>query len=183
MSSFFSFIIIIVAILIKVLGNQNSAARKKQVNQTGQNQRNVTQPRQQVQRTTQAQRDAYYYNQQAATKDRLRQKYGTQTNSGQQKPVQRGDILSKAKGNVKENEPDRTQQQMHAEVCRDYRDTAHPTSNVAAHKKQSVECDTGAESDIIKKVNDLIVTGYSGDMHFDRDFIAEGVEMLNRFSL
>jgi len=29
----------------------------------------------------------------------------------------------------------------------------------------------------------LIVTGYSGDMKFDRDFIAEGVDMLNRFTV
>lgn len=130
-----------------------------------------------VQRTTQAQRDAYYYNQQKSTKERLQQKYGTQ----QKAPKQ--DILARAKENVREEAPNVMQQQMHAEVCRDYRATADATTNVKEHKALSPECDTGEESDIIKKVNDLIVTGYSGDMTFDRDFIAEGVDMLNRFSL
>lgn len=33
---------------------------------------------------------------------------------------------------------------------------------------------------LIDEVNDLIVKGYSGSLEFERDFIAEGVEMLNR---
>lgn len=131
-----------------------------------------------VQRTTQAQRDAYYYSQQKSTKERLQQKYGVQ-----QKSEPKSDILTKAKSNVKEEEQNVMQQEMHAEVCRDYRATAHVTSDVATHKAVSEICDTGEESDIIKKVNDLIITGYSGDMSFDRDFIAEGVDMLNRFTL
>ena len=131
-----------------------------------------------VQKTTQAQRDAYYYSQQKSTKERLQQKYGAQ-----QKPAQKSDILSRAKENVEENEPDKMEQQIHAEVCRDFRATAHATSDVAVHKEESPLCDTGEESDIIKRVNDLIVTGYSGDMNFERDFIAEGVDMLNRFTV
>lgn len=138
-----------------------------------------SQQRPPVQQRPQSQKNAYYYNQQQrATKERLQQKYGSQ-----QKPAQQGNILQRAKGNVQEKAPSAIQQEVHAEVCRDYRDTSHVTSDVKAHKLQSAECDTGAESDIIKKVNDLIVTGYSGDMTFDRDFIAEGVDMLNSFSL
>lgn len=140
--------------------------------------RMTNQTKQPVQRTTQAQRDAYYYNQQKATKNRLQQKYGSQ-----QKPAQNGNILDRAKGNVQEKAPSAIQQEMHAEVCREYREPAHAEENVMEHKLQCDNCDTGAESDIIKKINDLMVTGYSGDMTFDRDFIAEGVDMLNRFSL
>lgn len=33
---------------------------------------------------------------------------------------------------------------------------------------------------LIDEINDLIVKGYSGSLKFERDFIAEGVEMLNR---
>ena len=33
---------------------------------------------------------------------------------------------------------------------------------------------------LIDEINDLIVKGYSGSLEFERDFIAEGVEMLNR---
>ncbi len=33
------------------------------------------------------------------------------------------------------------------------------------------------------EVNDLIVKGYSGNLEFERDFLAEGIDMLNRFSM
>lgn len=131
-----------------------------------------------------------------STKERLQRKYTAQQKSAtqqkyaaqqkymtQQKPAVKPDILSRAKDNVKESEPNKMEQQIHAEVCRDFRTNAHAASDVAQHKEQSVFCDTGEESDIIKRVNDLIVTGYSGDMTFDRDFIAEGVDMLNRFTI
>lgn len=140
-----------------------------------QHQRSQNRP---VQKTTQAQRDAYYYSQQKATKERLQQKYAVQ-------PKQSGksDILTRAKENVQENEPDTMEQQMHAEVCRDFQATVHATSDVNAHKELSPLCDTGEESDIIKRINDLMITGYSGNLEFDRDFIAEGVDMLNRFTI
>ena len=137
-----------------------------------------------------AQKEAYYSGQQKRTKERLQRKYTAQQKSAtqqkyaaQQKPAVKPDILSRAKDNVKESEPNKMEQQIHAQVCRDFRTNAHAASDVAQHKEQSVFCDTGEESDIIKRVNDLIVTGYSGDMTFDRDFIAEGVDMLNRFTV
>ena len=39
------------------------------------------------------------------------------------------------------------------------------------------------ESDNMKKVQELMVTGFSGNLNFERDFVAEGIEMLNRFEL
>ena len=39
------------------------------------------------------------------------------------------------------------------------------------------------KSDNMKKVQELIVTGFSGNLNFERDFVAEGIEMLNRFDL
>ena len=36
---------------------------------------------------------------------------------------------------------------------------------------------------MLSQVNDRIVTGYSGEMEFERDFIAEGIEMLNSFQV
>ena len=145
--------------------------------------------RQQVRQTVE-QKENSYYNQQKRTKERLQQKYAAQQKSAtkqkypeRQKPAVKQDILSKAKDNVKANEPDKLEQQIHTEVCRDFRMKAQKDSDVSQHKEQSVFCDTGEESDILKRVNDLIVTGYSGDMTFDRDFIAEGVDMLNRFTI
>lgn len=147
--------------------------------ESGEDVKKILRPVQQkpVQRTTQAQRDAYYYNQQKATKERLKQKYASKTTSP------KTDILARAKENVKDSEPEVLVQQMHAEVCRDFRETAHAASSVAQHKATSELCDTGEASDIIKKINDLMITGYSGDMNFDRDFVAEGVDMLNSYIL
>ena len=178
-------LIIWIAIISKIVkavkGEDKKNVQRKNVQQRAM--QSYTQTRQMsqsrpVQKTTQAQRDAYYYSQQKSTKERLQQKYAVQ-----QKTETKTDILSRAKENVQENVPDKMEQQVHAEVCRDFRATAHATTDVAAHKEQSVWCDTGEESDIIKRVNDLIVTGYSGDMKFDRDFIAEGIDMLNRFTV
>jgi len=170
-------IAIITKIVKAVKGDKKKPSRPMtQVRQ--QAQQRPVQRTAQTQRTTQAQRDAYYYNQQNATKQRLQQKYATQP-----KATPKSDILSRAKENVQEVEMDTMQQEVHAEVCRDYRENAYVTPDVDAHKVMSTECDTGEESDIIKRVNDLIVTGYSGDMNFDRDFIAEGVDMLNRFTV
>lgn len=39
------------------------------------------------------------------------------------------------------------------------------------------------QSDNMKKVQELMVTGFSGNLKFERDFVAEGIEMLNRFEL
>ena len=172
---------IITKIVKAVKGEKKDGGQRKNTQQRPM--QSYTQSRQTSQsrpvpRTTQAQRDAYYYNQQKSTKERLQQKYAVP-----QKPAGKSDILARAKENVQENEPDKMEQQMHAEVCRDFRANAHATTDVAEHKEVSVLCDSGEESDIIKRVNDLIVTGYSGDMQFDRDFIAEGVDMLNRFTV
>lgn len=39
------------------------------------------------------------------------------------------------------------------------------------------------QSDNMKKVQELMVTGFSGNLNFERDFVAEGIEMLNHFEL
>lgn len=39
------------------------------------------------------------------------------------------------------------------------------------------------QSDNMKKVQELMVTGFSGNLNFERDFVAERIEMLNRFEL
>ena len=180
------FWIAIVAKIVKAFKRDEKKSTKKSMQQyTTAGQRQMAQQRGQmqnrpVQKTTQAQRDAYYYNQQKATKERLQQKYAPQPKTT---ATANGNILERAKENVQTKAADAFVQQAHAEVCRDYNETSHRMPDVKVHKEESALCDTGEESDIIKRVNDLIITGYSGDMHFDRDFIAEGVEMLNRFTV
>lgn len=166
-------LIILGAFIRKALKKSEGKKAKKTAKQSVPNQKR--QSDRPVQRTTQAQHDTYY--QQKKTKERLQKKYGLQQPSG------KTDILSRAKENVQKAEPDTIQKEVHAEVCRDYRDTGHKAADVKIHRMQAVNCAAEEESDIIKRVNDLIVTGYSGDMKFDRDFIAEGIDMINRFSL
>ena len=129
--------------------------------------------------------DAYSYSQkQRATKERLQQKYGTtQTQSSYAQTAAKTDILSRAKENVAEEAQDTFKQEAHAEVCAEYRSHAQTAPNLTEHKGHSPECDFETESDIMKRVNDLIVMGYDGEMAFERDFIAEGVDMLNSFTL
>lgn len=145
-------------------------------------------------RTSSAKRgmDAYHQvQQQRATKERLQKKYGTTTSSAYSRTTvspyasqaAKTDILSRAKENVKEEAQDGFKQESHAAVCSEYRSHAETKPDMAAHMSHSPECDFDAESDILKRVNDLIVMGYDGNMEFDRDFIAEGVEMLNSFSM
>lgn len=172
MGSFISFVFWI-TVVYKIVKSVKENARQENGSSVKETRGSVQ--KKPVQRTTQAQRDAYYYNQQKMTKERLKQKYGSQN------IAKKGDILSRAKENVQENEADLLQQQMHAEVCREFRETEHAASSVVQHKLASEHCDTGEESDIIKKINDLMITGYSGDMHFDRDFVAEAVDMLNSY--
>ena len=120
--------------------------------------------------------------QQRATKARLQEKYGS-TQPSYAKTATKTDILSRAKGNVQEEAPNAFKQEAHAAVCSEYRSHAEASPNLEEHRGHSPECDFDAESDILKRVNDLIVMGYDGSMEFDRDFIAEGVDMLNSFSL
>ena len=39
------------------------------------------------------------------------------------------------------------------------------------------------QSERMKKVEELIVTGYSGNLNFERDFVAEGIDMLNHYEI
>lgn len=122
---------------------------------------------------------------QRATKERLEKKYAVtgRQPSYTQPATPKTDILSRAKSNVKEELPDTFKQQAHAQVCAEYRSHAETMPDLQQHKEHSMGCDFEGESDILKRVNDLIVMGYDGNMEFDRDFVAEGVEMLNSFSL
>lgn len=36
---------------------------------------------------------------------------------------------------------------------------------------------------LMQEINDLMVKGYDGEMTFSRDFVAEGIEMLNRIQM
>ena len=35
----------------------------------------------------------------------------------------------------------------------------------------------------MKQVEDLMITGYNGKLTYERDFVSEGIEMLNSFEV
>ena len=99
------------------------------------------------------------------------------------------DILSRAKQNVKENDTDfmKEADKRQHEAARGAADTPvmTPSQKVAMKPEKPVGQQIGADfdedCDIMKKLNDLMIMGYSGDLEFGRDFIAEGVDMLNNY--
>ena len=151
-------LIIIIAIVMKVVKksekSQKKQSRPQQYQQYQQRQNNANQQRPMSQ---------------SELKTRLQQKCG-------QKPAEKTDILTRAKQNAAEEDEDVIAHVMH--------DETHVTECKAPEVRMDSVADFQVEeSNILGHVNDLIVKGYSGDMEFERDFIAEGVEMLNRFTL
>lgn len=123
-------------------------------------------------------------------KDRLTQRYGKpaganrgyQGNPGmrqqgyQQRTAQKtGDILSRATANVRENEQD----QLEMELA-----VRHPGSVMTRDAHDLVGAvDIAESSELMRQVNDLMIMGYQADLTFERDFVAEGIEMLNSYEL
>lgn len=114
-----------------------------------------------------------------------------QANRGtaQSRPQKNQDILSRAKQNVQENDEDllKDADRMQHEAARGAAETPilTPSAKVAMQRVQPVGQQIGAgfdeDCDIMQKLNDLMIMGYSGNLEFDRDFIAEGVDMLNSY--
>jgi len=76
------------------------------------------------------------------------------------------DILKRATENVSENAGDELEQQMMA--------GAHELVNAI---------DIDSASELMHEVEDLMIMGYQANLPFERDFIAEGVAMLNGYEL
>ena len=78
------------------------------------------------------------------------------------------ELKQSADSNVNENQTDELREQF-------YEKTGEPP------KKVHGECED--ECSLMDQVNDLMIMGYQANLSFERDFVAEGVEMLNRFEL
>lgn len=186
-------IIIIVAI---VIGEVKKQRRRQQGNsRAGQRyqppQQNYRPVNQNVARRQQESMAAMNAKQQEL-KNRLTQRYGKpggmvvnqngnvwqragQQNIKRQPPQQPGDILSRANANVRENEKDLLEQQMAVKheggpMVRDAHDLVGAV-------------DIAESSELMRQVSDLMIMGYQADLTFERDFLAEGVELLNRYEL
>lgn len=133
-------------------------------------------------------------------KRRLQQKYANtgrpqpQGNTYQKPAAQNNDILSRAKGNVKEAAGETLNNQTLQESGGGVYTAAGVMKKAPQNPVEQTPSfdmangylgmvDINQNSDIMKKVNDLMITGYSGELSFERDFVAEGVEMLNQYEL
>ena len=201
------FIIIVIAVIVSKVKAQNQGANRN--NTTYINGKPVKNNRQQVYGAGQMNRQPQNYS--AGQSSRQAQPYrGAQSNRQAQpyRPQQSGrpvqnpwlqaqasrakagqDILSRAKQNVQENNEDllKNADRMQHEAARGAADTPilTPSGKVAMQGIQPVGQQIGAgfdeDCDIMQKLNDLMIMGYSGNLEFDRDFIAEGVDMLNSY--
>ena len=193
------FIIIVIAVIVSKVKAQNQGANRN--NTTYINGKPVKNNRQQVYGAGQMNRQPQNYS--AGQSSRQAQPYRpqpsgrpvqnpwSQTNRGtaQSRPQKNQDILSRAKQNVQENDEDLLKEadRMQHEAARGAADTPvlTPSEKVAMQGVKPVGQQIGADfdddCDIMQKLNDLMIMGYSGNLEFDRDFIAEGVDMLNSY--
>ena len=199
------FIIIVIAVIVSKVKAQNQGANRN--NTTYINGKPVKNNRQQLYGAGQVNRQAQPYR--GAQSNRQAQPYRgaqpyrpqpsgrpvqnpwSQTNRGtaQSRPQKNQDILSRAKQNVQENDEDvlKDADRMQHEATRGAAETPilTPSAKVAMQRVQPVGQQIGAgfdeDCDIMQKLNDLMIMGYSGNLEFDRDFIAEGVDMLNSY--
>lgn len=183
------FIIIVIAVIVSKVKAQNQGANRN--NTTYINGKPVK--NRPIQSYGAGQRQTY----QTGTTNRQAQPYRpqqsgrpvqnpwSQTNRGtaQSRPQKNQDILSRAKQNVQENDEDLLKEadRMQHEAARGAADTPvlTPSGKVAMQRVQPVGQQIGAgfdeDCDIMQKLNDLMIMGYSGNLEFDRDFIAEGI--------
>ena len=115
---------------------------------------------------------------QAELKRRLQQRYGNTANWKQQSKMQQtGSWLQ---------EQSRTQKRQEQNIFdKAYENVQEDFSQNTYYDKTPQDPDDSyamvKESELMRKVQDLIVVGYQGNMRYERDFIGEAEDMLNRF--
>ena len=110
---------------------------------------------------------------QQATKERLQKKYNRPSQSG-------GDILQRAKASVAEDfDKDNLKNFVDAAAAmvQDAKKRQQEMERRIAEKLASAEAE---QSDIMKTVEDLMVKGPDTSIAFERDFVSEGLDLLNR---
>lgn len=131
-----------------------------------------------------AQMQAQMTTKQRELKNRLQQKY---VQAPQNRPMQRppqnrpmqqvpqpNDIMSRAVANAKENEADELQRSQSVAVMNE--------SPVDVHNMIGV-VDITKSSELMSQISDLMIMGYQSDLSFERDFVAEGIDMLNSYEM
>ena len=162
-------------------------ARKRAMEQGGMQQRTPVQTYTQTQqRMSDPQRTKSVYEKQT--------KVYTYQNSGAARQQTANDILARANRNVMEQEAEREKPEVKEQKVGMTRE--QQTVKAREQKKQQLiqqklEQTKSAEQvaaendseDLMREVEDLMIMGYDGTLEFERDFVAEGVDMLNRIQM
>ncbi len=95
-------------------------------------------------------------------------------NRPMQRVPQQNDIMSRAVANVKENEADELEKSQSVTVEKDTFTDVHNMIGAI---------DVAKTSDLMAQISDLMIMGYRADLSFERDFVAEGIDMLNSYEM
>ena len=154
--------IIIVSFVIDIIAKQKKKekAGKQKPKYKQQSAAQSTGMRQTPQKT-QAKMEQTMSQKQRELKQRLQQK-------------RQNDILSRATANVRETEKDVLEDAMNTETGKELFNGAHVLADAI---------DISGNSVLMEELNDLMIMGYQANVSSYRDFVAEGVEMLNRFEI
>lgn len=181
-------LVIILYIVIKCVNASKKNAKQAKPNVPRQPVQNKRQPRTQMNRTNTTINPGTWSNSAA-------QKQQTRT---AQKPAarhtQENTILQKAKANASQQFDDDTLQARGSadlgrvplgdDIMKDKAKARHIHSEHEADHGDELKNQAGVDDfdtyHLIDEVNDLIVKGYSGNLEFERDFLAEATDMLNR---
>lgn len=161
----------------QVAGMQQRAGQYQQQGQPGKQQRAAQQYQQSVPQQRSAQRQSFasqnmeqmqtaMTRKQQELKARLQKQYGTPKKS---------DILSRAAANVQENRKDELETGIISEGSTNGFFEEINAWDALAKLDRS--------SDVMREVNDLMIMGYQTDMTFERDFLAEGIELISGYEV
>ena len=98
------------------------------------------------------------------------------------------DIVQRAKANTKKYESDETLHQLETEHKHSEKvasaEAAYVAKDRAEHLKMHTEPAPRVEDEnLLGSIEDLMVKGYDGNLSFERDFLGEAMDMINRFTL
>lgn len=98
------------------------------------------------------------------------------------------DIVQRAKANTKKYEADETLHELETEHKHSEKvssaEAAYVAKDRAEHLKMHTEPAPRVEDEnLLGSIEDLMVKGYDGNLSFERDFLGEAMDMINRFTL
>ena len=92
------------------------------------------------------------------------------------------DIVQRAKANTKKYEADETLHELETE--HKHSEKVSSAKDRAEHLKMHTEPAPRVEDEnLLGSIEDLMVKGYDGNLSFERDFLGEAMDMINRFTL